>query len=248
MPHSAELRLCLFPPPFLTCEHAHRPLSTRYSALFALLILAVPALAEVKPLQTDFFPVSVWYSGGKARGADALGHHAAVARGVAQDLQQIKAPGFNTVRTWVEWAHCEPREGEFHFENLKLLCELAQQTRAAGDRPDLCRLRARLGRAAASGCAVRGPERREGAVAGRARLLQRPARGARRLLTRFYTEAASVADAVPQPARLGPLERAAHHQLGRSSTTCPNAQFCFCPHTRATFREWLRRSTATWPA
>ncbi len=44
-----------------------------------------------------------------------------------KDLQQIKDLGFNTVRTWVEWAHCEPIEGEYNFANLELLAELAQE-------------------------------------------------------------------------------------------------------------------------
>jgi len=44
-----------------------------------------------------------------------------------RDLQQIKQLGFNTVRTWVEWAEAEPRPGEYHLENLRLLLALAQE-------------------------------------------------------------------------------------------------------------------------
>ncbi|HLR32062.1 MAG TPA: beta-galactosidase, partial [Fodinibius sp.] len=77
--------------------------------------------------ETDFFPVSVWYSGGKAR-APMLSEITPQSRGQwLQDLQQIKSLGFNTVRTWVEWTAIEPREDEYNFKNLHLLMELAEQ-------------------------------------------------------------------------------------------------------------------------
>ena len=41
------------------------------------------------------------------------------------DLLKIKGLGFNTVRTWVEWNVGEPKEGEYHLENLDLLLHLA---------------------------------------------------------------------------------------------------------------------------
>ncbi len=44
-----------------------------------------------------------------------------------EDLLKIKGLGFNTVRTWVEWNVGEPREGEYHLENLDLLLRLADQ-------------------------------------------------------------------------------------------------------------------------
>ena len=44
-----------------------------------------------------------------------------------RDLLKIKGLGFNTVRTWVEWNVGEPREGEYHLENLDLLLKLANE-------------------------------------------------------------------------------------------------------------------------
>jgi len=44
-----------------------------------------------------------------------------------KDLDAIKAAGFNTVKTWVDWATAEPREGAFSFANLDLLLRLAQE-------------------------------------------------------------------------------------------------------------------------
>jgi beta-galactosidase len=75
----------------------------------------------------DFLPVSTWYSGGQARAPmlSEITENSEIEW--RRDLQQIKNLGFNTVRTWVEWAHCEPRPGEYHFENLRLLCRLADE-------------------------------------------------------------------------------------------------------------------------
>ncbi len=79
--------------------------------------------------QASFFPVSVWYSGGKAR-APMLETITAESPGLwKEDLNKIKTLGFNTVRTWVEWNVGEPREGEYHLENLDLLLRLAQEVR-----------------------------------------------------------------------------------------------------------------------
>lgn len=72
-----------------------------------------------------FFPISVWYGGGKERAPMLEAITAASPRLWREDLDKIKRLGFNTVRTWVEWNVGEPREGEYHFENLDLLLRLA---------------------------------------------------------------------------------------------------------------------------
>jgi beta-galactosidase len=72
-----------------------------------------------------FFPVSVWYSGGKARAPMLEEINEDSPRRWKEDLLKIKGLGFNTVRTWVEWNVGEPREGEYHLENLDLLLRLA---------------------------------------------------------------------------------------------------------------------------
>jgi len=75
----------------------------------------------------EFFPVSVWYSGGKARAPMLEEIHDDSPRLWKEDLLKIKKLGFNTVRTWVEWNVGEPREGEYHLENLDLLLRLASE-------------------------------------------------------------------------------------------------------------------------
>ena len=74
-----------------------------------------------------FFPVAVWYGGGKARAPMQERLNATSAERWGKDLDAIKAAGFNTVKTWVDWATAEPREGEFSFANLDLLLRLAQE-------------------------------------------------------------------------------------------------------------------------
>jgi len=105
-------------------------------ALILLLCCAMrgsaPQAAGVSPAmrsgqQARFFPVSVWYSGGKARAPMLETITADSPRLWREDLKKIKDLGFNTVRTWVEWNVGEPREGEYHLENLDLLLHLAQE-------------------------------------------------------------------------------------------------------------------------
>ena len=97
------------------------------------IVFSVLALTAALPAQdgaqthSDFFPVSVWYSGGKARAPMLEEVNAGSPRLWQQDLLKIKGLGFNTVRTWVEWNVGEPREGEYHLENLDLLLRLADE-------------------------------------------------------------------------------------------------------------------------
>lgn len=74
-----------------------------------------------------FFPVSVWYSGGKARAPMLETITQDSSRLWKEDLLKIKGLGFNTVRTWVEWNVGEPEEGKYHLENLDLLLRIADE-------------------------------------------------------------------------------------------------------------------------
>ena len=78
-------------------------------------------------IDKDFFPFSVWYSGGKARAPMLSKIDANSENEWRADLKQIKELGFNTVRTWVEWATCEPEQGKYNFDNLHLLMRLANE-------------------------------------------------------------------------------------------------------------------------
>jgi beta-galactosidase GanA len=84
-------------------------------------------LASSVESENSFFPVAVWYGGGKVRAPMLEPINAASAEHWAKDLDQIKGVGFNTVKTWVDWATAEPRPGEYNFANLDLLLRLAQE-------------------------------------------------------------------------------------------------------------------------
>lgn len=84
-----------------------------------------PQAASARADPPAFFPISVWYSGGKARAPMLEMITPESSKIWSRDLEQIKRLGFNTVRTWVEWNVGEPREGEYHLENLDLLLRLA---------------------------------------------------------------------------------------------------------------------------
>ncbi len=85
------------------------------------------AARQTSPAPPAFFPMAVWYSGGKAR-APMLGPVDANSdRQWGGDLDQIKRVGFNTVKTWIDWSTAEPAPGVFDFKNLDLLMKLAHQ-------------------------------------------------------------------------------------------------------------------------
>src|SRR5205823_9201381 len=92
--------------------------------MLAFLLLATALSRRATP---DFLPIAVWYGGGKARAPmldpDPRAHRDAW----RADLRQIKSLGFNSVRTWVDWASAEPREGEYRLDNVEQLADLAQE-------------------------------------------------------------------------------------------------------------------------
>jgi len=88
-------------------------------------VSAAPAAPTAADKTRGFFPVSVWYAGGKAR-APMLETVTPQSRDVwKKDIDQIKRLGFNTVRTWIEWTACERSEGAYDFSALELLTDLA---------------------------------------------------------------------------------------------------------------------------
>lgn len=193
--------------------------------------------------KSDFFPVSVWYSGGKAR-APMLSEITPNSRAEwKKDLQQIKSLGFNTVRTWVEWAHCEPRPGEYHFENLKLLSELAQEVGLkviiqmyVDSAPDW------VGKKFPDGLfeAQSGDKVPSQAAPG----FCTDHAGVRAAVLNFYTETARTA--VQYPNFHGwDLWSEPHIVNWAYINYVPNVQFCFCPNTQARFRDWLQEKYKT---
>jgi beta-galactosidase GanA len=203
----------------------------RVAALFLLLSLTANA--------ADFVPVAVWYGGGKAR-APMLEPNARAKKELwRKDIRQIKALGFNTVRTWIDWATGEPREHEYHFENLDVILELAQEEglkvflqvymdsapRWLGAKyPDSYFI-------SSNGAAVI-PESSPGYC------LDHP--GVRQADLAFY---AALANRVRRsPAFAGwDLWSEPHVINWANPTYIPNPEFCFCKNTIGKFRRWLQK-------
>lgn len=205
-----------------------------------LLLAAGALLAQPSP---DFFPMAVWYGGGKAR-APMLEPDARSKKEVwGRDLRQIKSLGFNAIRCWMDWASGEPTEGRYQFETLDVLLELAEREGlkvilqvymdAAPDwvgrkYPDSLFV-------AASGHVMK-PESSPGYCGDHA--------GVREATIRFYS-------ALAERARRSPafhgwdLWSEPHVINWATATFLPNAEYCFCPHSVARFRLWLRTKYGT---
>jgi beta-galactosidase len=199
---------------------------------------------EVKSSEVkDFFPVSVWYSGGKAR-APMLSRITQESKEEwRKDLEQIKALGFNTVRTWVEWTHSEPKEGQFDFRNLELLSELAQEF-------GLKVFIQVYGESAPDWVGKKFPDGLLEAHSGD-RIIPQSAPGycidhpgVRLAFANFYTEMAKVASQYPNLYGWDLWSEPHLVQWGRPGWI-PNAQYCFCPNTQSRFREWLKEKYPT---
>jgi beta-galactosidase len=220
----------------------HRLLLT----LVLLVVAAAPAAAQQNRRHVHepaFFPFSVWYSGGKAR-APMLSELTAESRDEwRRDLQQIKDLGFNTVRTWVEWAHAEPRPGEYHFDNLRLLMELAQEVGLrvfiqiyVDSAPDwVGRQHPHTHFVAQDGTAIPS-QSAPGYCTDHPEISE--------LVHAFYTEVAQAASAYPN-LHGWDLWSEPHIINWANIDYILNAQFCFCPATQARFRAWLRQKYGT---
>ncbi|TVQ03796.1 MAG: hypothetical protein EA359_08430 [Balneolaceae bacterium] len=212
--------------------------------LFSILIaiyLPIQLQAQQTPDQLfdpDFFPFSVWYSGGDAR-APMLSALTEESRTEwRSDLQQIKNLGFNTVRTWVEWQRAEPRPGEYNFENLRLLMELADEVGLrvfiqmyvdsapdwVGKQYPTAKFQTQSGVMIESQSAPGFCTDHDGVA---------------EAVHNFYTETARVANEYSNFYGWD-LWSEPHIINWANIDYVQNAQFCYCPYTQSKFREWLR--------
>ncbi len=185
--------------------------------------------AQSPPATTRFFPVAVWYGGGKAR-APMIDRQARPKKEIwRKDVRQIKALGFNTVRAWIDWASGEPAEGRYDFETLDVLLELAEEEglklvlqvymdsapQWVGENfPDSLFV-------SSNGQAIR-PESSPGYC--------RDHPGVRTADNAFYSALAHRARRSPAFLGMGPLERAARHQLGQPDVDSEPGVLLLPPH------------------
>ena len=191
----------------------------------------------------SFYPVAVWYGGGKAR-APMLEHVDATSpERWGKDLDQIKAVGFNTVKCWVDWATAEPKPGEFDFQNLDLLMRLAQERGLRvvvqiylDSAPDWVGEEYPDGRFVDRSGAVIASQAAPGFCIDHA--------GVRGEIVKFL-EALS-AEANKFSALYGWDVWSEPHVINWADFPyLYNAEFCFCPSSQARFREWLKRKYGT---
>ncbi|HEY2933475.1 MAG TPA: beta-galactosidase [Acidobacteriota bacterium] len=210
----------------------------------AILSCAVLAIGLSAPqqdrlqVQSRFFPVAVWYGGGKAR-APMLEPVTAESRRLwREDLLKIRELGFNTVRCWIEWTACEPRQGDFHFEQLELMLSLAEELDLrvlvqvyVDSAPDwVARKYPDSLFVAQNGAAIR-------SQSAPGYCFDHP--GVRKGVLGFYQEAARRAR--KSKAFFGwDLWSEPHIINWAIIEYIPNATFCYCPNSIERFRRWLQ--------
>jgi beta-galactosidase len=75
-------------------------------ALMAVLAAGSIATAAHAPQRSPdpFVPIGVWYGGGTSRAPMVSRNPAAERDAWRRDLEAIRSLGFNSVKTWVDWA------------------------------------------------------------------------------------------------------------------------------------------------
>ncbi|HXW90958.1 MAG TPA: beta-galactosidase [Terriglobales bacterium] len=218
-------------------------LPIRAAVLWALLLLQTgrsqPAAARdaAKP-DESFFPVAVWYGGGKARAPMMERIDPTSADRWGKDLDQIKADGFNTVKTWVDWATAEPRAEEYNFSNLDLLLHLAEERGLRvivqvylDSAPDWIGQHYPDGRFVDRSGAVIDSQAAPGYCIDH--------RGVRAEILKFLQALSS--DANRSPALYGWDVWSEPHVINWADFPyLENPEFCFCSYTQARFRDWLK--------
>jgi beta-galactosidase len=198
---------------------------------------AVPAEFEA------FFPVAVWYGGGKARAPMLERVDSTSAERWGKDLDHIKAVGFNTIKCWVDWATAEPKPGVFNFENLDLLLRLAQERGLRvviqaylDSAPDWVGERYPDGRFVDRSGAVIESQAAPGFC------IDHP--GVRAEIVKFLH--ALSAQANRSTALYGWDVWSEPHVINWAEFPyLSNPEFCFCPSSQARFREWLKAKYQT---
>src|SRR6266567_2995401 len=207
-----------------------------------ILALSASALAGAAAA-ADFFPMAVWYGGGKARAPMLEPDPASKKETWRRDLQQIKKLGFNTIRCWIDWASGEPAETVFRFDTVDVLLALAEQEGLKliiqvymDSAPDWVGRKFPDSMFVSASGQVMHPEAAPGYC------VDHP--GVRKAELAFYTALAQ--RAARSPAFLGwDLWSEPHIINWATATYMVNPEFCYCTHSQARFRAWLRKKYGT---
>jgi beta-galactosidase len=206
----------------------------------SIALLAVLLLLQ-SPQPVPFVPIAVWYGGGTVRAPMMPRDPAAHLSEWRADLRTIKRLGFNSIKTWIDWASTEPVSGQFRFEALDQLLTLA-------DQEGLRVIVQFYTDSAPEWVGVQFPdasfvtERGEkiGSQASPGFCLDHP--GVRAAMREFI--AAASARARRHSSLYGFDVWSEPHIVNWVWFNTP-AEFCYCPYTQAKFRDWLRRKYGT---
>lgn len=204
-------------------------------AALALTLLA-PAARPPQPSPAPFVPVGVWYGGGTSRAPMVSREPAAEREAWRRDLAAIKALGFNSVRTWVDWGSAEPERGKYHLDALEQLLSLSD---AAGLRvivqiytdasPEW------LGKRYPDSSFVSDQGARIGSQASPGYCLDHA--GVRADMVAFI---GAVSTAAARHQSFYAIDVWSEPHLVNWVWFNSPVEFCYCPSTQARFREWLK--------
>lgn len=209
----------------------------------ALLASAALAAQDAPRAQAAFYPAAVWYGGGKARAPMLERMDAGSAARWGEDLDEIKATGFSTIKCWIDWATAETKPQEYSFANLDLLLKLANERGMRvivqiylDSAPDWIGQRYPDARFVDRSGAVITSQSAPGYCIDHARV--------RKEITDFL-EALS-RDANRSPALYGWDVWSEPHVINWAEFPyLDNPEFCFCAYTRERFRAWLKAKYPT---
>jgi beta-galactosidase len=209
------------------------------------LTCALVLLAVVTPTSQQrseaFVPVGVCYGGGTVRAPMMSRNPAAERDAWRADLKAIRAVGFNSIKTWVDWATVEPQRGQYRFDALDQMLTLAEEAGLkvilqlyAEAAPEWLGARypdasfvseqgTRIGSQAAPGYCLDHPGVRADHAAFVNAVVARAARHASLFAIDLWSEP---------------------HIVNWVWFNTP-VEFCYCPHTQRRFREWLQRRYGT---
>jgi beta-galactosidase GanA len=85
------------------------------------------ALLSAQARPEPFVPIGVWYGGGKVRAPMTSRNPAGERDAWRADLQAIRQTGFNSIKSWVDWASTEPDRGQYRFDALDQILALSQE-------------------------------------------------------------------------------------------------------------------------
>ena len=208
---------------------------------FALaLVFLVPASSPQRRSE-PFVPIGVWYGGGKARAPMLVREPARERDAWRGDLQAIRSLGFNSVKTWVDWATSEPERGKYRFDALDQLLSLADEAGLkviiqlyTDSAPEW------LGERYQDASFVTDQGARIGSQASPGYCLDHP--GVRADLTAFASAVA--ARAATHSSFYGVDVWSEPHIVNWVWFNTP-VEFCFCPYTQSRFRQWLKTKYGT---